>query len=313
VGCGHFYESGHWLSHAGHHHTHGISCGHYYYDSFWWNYPRLHTHFNGCGHYYNSGLWLDFPSSHIHSSRCGHLYDGLNWYVDGHSGHVHGSSCGHYYYESRWNSYPRTYYTRHRSDSCYFFVDLGDYRRRNIPKHVYEESFDYGGDPTDIFDDRDALSRAYSAFNAGNFYESVIAFNQAINEDPENGIVYIARAQANVAIKDYRSAYEDLIRGMELVPEWSEVELDLAEIYGNPEWFQEHYDSLKRWVSEYPRDYKAHFVLGYFHYFRQDYEAAKSEFVYTLAWDDSHLQAKQLMESILVENGESETVSSENL
>ena len=99
---------------------------------------------------------------------------------------------------------------------------------------------------------------------------------------------------------------------MELVPEWAEVDLDLAEIYGNPEWFQEHYDALNRWVGEYPRDYKAHFVLGYFHYFRQDYEAAKSEFVYTLAWDDSHLQAKQLMESILVLEAEAEVLAAEN-
>ena len=69
---------------------------------------------------------------------------------------------------------------------------------------------------------------------------------------------------------------------------------------------------LCNWVGEYPRDYKAHFVLGYFHYFRQDYDAAKSEFVYTLAWDESHLQAKQLMESILVFEAETEVLAAEN-
>ena len=312
VGCGHFYEGSHWLSHLGHHHVHGVSCGHYYYDRLWWNYPRLHSHFNGCGHYYHNDRWLDFPVAHIHSSSCGHLYDGLSWYAHGHSGHVHGSNCGHYYYERRWNSYPRRYYTRNRHESFYFFVDLGDYRRRNVSTHVYEQSLDYGKEPVDIFNDEDALSRAYSAFNAGKFYESVIAFNQAIEEDPENGVLYIARAQAQVAIRDYRSAYDDLILGLEMVPEWTEVELNLAEIYGNPDWFQEHYDELSNWVGEYPRDYKAHFVLGYFHYFRQDYDAAKSEFVYTLAWDESHLQAKQLMESILVFEAETEVLAAEN-
>tara|TARA_B110000467_G_scaffold164557_1_gene194275 strand:- start:2130 stop:3587 length:1458 start_codon:yes stop_codon:yes gene_type:complete len=312
IGCGHFHEGGRWLSHLGHHHVHGVSCGHYYYSSLWWNYPRLHSHFDGCGHYYHSSRWYDFPVAHIHSSSCGHLYDGLSWYAHGNQGHIHGANCGHHYYERRWNSYPRGYYTRHRHDSFYFFVDLGDFRRRNVSTHVYEESLDYGNEPVDIFNDEDALSRAYAAFNAGKFYESVIAFNQAIEEDPENGILYIARAQAQVAIRDYRSAYDDLIIGLEMVPEWSEVELNLAEIYGNPDWFQDHYDNLNKWVGEYPRDYKAHFVLGYFHYFRQDYEAAKSEFVYTLAWDEEHPQAKQMMESILVFEAETEVMAAEN-
>ena len=62
--------------------------------------------------------------------------------------------------------------------------------------------------------DSDPLSRAYAAFARGRFYESVIAFNDAIEFEPENGILYFARAQAHVAIRDYRSAYDDMIRGM---------------------------------------------------------------------------------------------------
>ena len=93
---------------------------------------------------------------------------------------------------------------------------------------------------------------------------------------------------------------------MELVPEWTEVEFSVAELYANPDWFEEHYESLARWVSDYPRDYKAHFVLGYIHYFQQDYTAAKSEFIYTFAWDKDHPQARMLMDSILVFEEETE-------
>jgi len=239
------------------------------------------------------------------------LYDGIGWYSHGHSGHVHGAGCGHFYYERRWHSYPRRYYTRHRHSSFYFFVDLGDYRRRNVSQRVYDDYIDYDSQPTDIFGDEDPLSRAYAAFNAGKFYESVVAFNEAIEREPDNGVLYIARAQAFVAISDYRAAYDDLVHGLELTPEWTEIELNLAETYADPEWFEEHFDALSQWVSEYPRDYKAHFVLGYFHYFRQDYEAAKSEFVYTLAWDESHEQAKQLMDSILAIEAESEVMAAE--
>ncbi len=288
-----------------------MSCGHYYYDSRWWNYPRLHSHFDGCGHFFYDAVWHDFPREHVHSSSCGHLYDGIGWYANGHSGHVHGANCGHFYYERRWHTYPRRYYTRNRHSSFYFFVDLGDYRRRNVSPRVYEDYIDYDSAPADIFSDDDPLSRAYAAFNEGKFYESVVAFNEAIERESDNGVLYIARAQAFVAISDYRAAYDDLVQGLELTPEWTEIELNLAEIYANPDWFQEHFDALSQWVGEYPRDYKAHFVLGYFHYFRQDYEAAKSEFVYTLAWDESHPQARQLMDAILAVEAESEVMAAE--
>lgn len=304
-GCGHFYDHGAWLSHSGVHH-HGVGCGHYFWGGVWRNYSRFHAHFDGCGHYRSGSAWFDFPLSHRHSSTCGHLYDGLGWYTHGHVGHVHGAGCGHYYYGGVWSVYPRTYYTRGRRNNFYFFVNLGDFRRRNVPEYVYEESIYIEEDPVDVYEDSSPLSRAYAAFAKGSFYESVIAFNESIDADPENGVLYLARAQAHIAIADYRTAYEDLIRGMELVPEWTEVEFSVAELYANPDWFEEHYESLARWVSDYPRDYKAHFVLGYIHYFQQDYSAAKSEFIYTLAWDKDHPQAAMLMDSILAYEAEAE-------
>ena len=56
---------------------------------------------------------------------------------------------------------------------------------------------------------------------------------------------------------------------------------------------------------------RAFFVLGYIHYFQQDYTAAKSEFIYTLAWDKDHPQAVVLMDSILVLEAETEVCAVE--
>lgn len=213
--------------------------------------------------------------------------------------HSHGAGCGHFYYEGRWNLYPRRYYTRYRRNAFYFFIDLGDYHRRNVPTRVYDEYIYDEREPEDIYMDSDPVSQAYAAFARGRFYESVIAFNDAIEFEPENGILYFARAQAHVAIRDYRSAYDDMIRGMDLVPEWSEVDFSIAELYSDPQWFEEHFQALSQWVADYPRDYKAHFVLGYIHFFEKDYASAKSEFVYTLAWDEEHEQAKRMLDSVL--------------
>ncbi len=166
-------------------------------------------------------------------------------------------------------------------------------------------------DPIDVFEADDATSRAYAAFGEGRFYDSVIAFNQAIEEDPENGILYLARAQAHFAIQDFRAAYDDLIEGMGYVPEWLDVDMNIAELYGDPELFQKHYEALEKWVHDYPRDYKAHFVLGYIYYFQQDYKAAKNELVHTLAWEEDHKQAKELMDRIRKNEAEQEVTTAE--
>ncbi len=264
-----------------------------------------HVHCANCGHHNYNGRWYDYSRDHRHGPIFGHHFQGGSS-VSFSIGHRHGSDCGHYYYGGVRNVYPRSYYTRGRKNNFYFFVNLGDFRRRNLPKYVYEESVFIEEDQVHVYEDSSPRSRAYAAFGKGSFYESVIAFNESIDADPENGVLYLARAQADIAIADYRTAYEDLIRGMELVPEWTEVEFSVAELYANPDWFEEHYESLARWVSDYPRDYKAHFVLGYIHYFQQDYTAAKSEFIYTFAWDKDHPQAGMLMDSILVFEEETE-------
>ena len=63
------------------------------------------------------------------------------------------------------------------------------------------------------------------------FYESILHFNRAINRDPNNGVLYLARAQAHSAASDYRAAYDDIIDGMNLIPEWPDVDIYLSETF----------------------------------------------------------------------------------
>lgn len=312
IGCGHFYDNGVWLSFSGSHHVHGFGCGHYFWDGYWHNTARYHIHGHGCGHHYYNNGWHDFAISHVHNAHCGHVYDGATWLIIDGEYHKHGTGCGHYYFNRRWYNYPRSYYTMYQPNSFYFFIDLGDYRSRALPDYVYRERLSgYGS--SDVFDARDPLSKAYAAFGNGRYYDALINFNRSIKQDPENGLLYLARAQAQIAVKDYRLAYEDLTRGMELIPEWADVDFTLGEIYSNNNDLAAHTEALERWVERYPRDYKAHFVLGYFYYFHQDYVLAKDELVYTLSWNPEHEQANALMSRILEREAESEVLTREPL
>ncbi|EDY84495.1 tetratricopeptide repeat domain protein [Verrucomicrobiia bacterium DG1235] len=309
-GCGHFYDNGIWLSHTGSLHYHHAGCGHYYYDGLWNNTSCYHIHGPGCGHHYYDGRWNDFAHTHIHSDHCGHLYDGTQWLIVSSDDHIHGANCGHYRFSGRWHAYPREYYTMGRANSLFFFVDLGDYRNRNLPDWAYEEYLaDYA--TADIFRSTTPLAKAYAAFAKSRYYDSLVQFRLASQIEPDNGLIYLARAQAQIAVKDYRAAFEDLKKGMTLLPEWADVRINLSEIYSDTIDLDTHISQLEAWVERYPRDYKAHFVLGYFYYFHQEYDAAKNELQYALSWNDQLEPALNLIDHILSFEAEQEVLTME--
>lgn len=303
-------DHGHDHGHGDRPHRHGPGCGHYFHGGGWKNHSPYHRHGPGCGHYHYHSGWHDFPSTHIHSSRCGHFHDGSSWIVIGGHGHVHGTGCGHHFYRNRWRAYPRHFYTRSRFDSFFFFVDLGSYESRNLPRRVYRETL-VGDQPIDVFESSDPVSAAYAAFSDGNYYASLVEFNQAIGQDPENGILYLARAQARVAIGDYRLAYEDLIEGMRRIPEWADVAFNVSEIYSDPEDLGEHLAALEAWIERNPGDARGRFVLGYLYYFLQDYESAKGELVRVLSTNESHEQAKALLQRALQDEADQDAATRE--
>lgn len=306
VGCGHFYDGGFWLSFGGYNHRHYAGCGHYYYSNFWHNYPVYHTHFDGCGHYYYNNYWHDFAHTHVHGHDCGHFYDGVRWYVNGYSSHTHYDGCGHHYWGNRWNTYPRVYYRSWRPQSFYFFVNLGDYETRSVPNYVQTVQTRYAPEPYYIDEATDPLSEGYDAFATKDYYNAVVHFNDAIKQTPDDGLLYFARAQANIGIDDYKSSYDDIIAGMELIPDWGRVKFNMIELYSDPEEFTKQLQKIEDWVEKYPRDFRSHFVLGYVYFFIQEYDLAKSELVYALAYEPEHAQAKRLIEDIYAAQAEAD-------
>ncbi len=183
-------------------------------------------------------------------------------------------------------------------DSFFFFVDLGSYRSRNVPVYVYEDqlqSYPSG----DIFEANDPLSAAYATFSDGNYYQSLLHFDRAIAEDRDNGLLYLARAQARIAIGDYRLAYDDLIEGMDRVPEWADVDFNVAEIYSNVDDLHDQIEALETWTQRRPADHRAHFVLGYLQYFLANYDAAKDALILALAGEPEHQHARALLDRTL--------------
>lgn len=197
-----------------------------------------------------------------------------------------------------------------KEDSLFFFVDLGDYKNRNIPEWAYREFSPKGG-PIDIFRSSSSLAKAYAAFAKGRYYDALVQFKLAGKVNPKNGLIHFATAQAQIAVKDYRSAYDELVEGLKIFPEWADTYINLSEIYSRPEDLETHTRQLKDWVERYPRDFKAHFVLAYFYYFHQEYEAAKTELLYALSWDDQLAPAHLLMDHILAFEAESEVLTIE--
>jgi len=307
-GCGHFFENNTWISYCGGYHQHHPGCGHYFWGGFWHNYAPYHVHYNGCGHFFYTGCWHDFPEAHVHSDGCGHLYDGVAWFVTGYPEHVHYSGCGHYYYDNFWHAYPQTYYNRCRPRSFYFFTDLGGYEDRSVPTYVssYQQQYPEP-DPVNVYEAQDPLSEAYSAFARQDYYQSVVSFNDAVQQHGDDGLLYFARAQSYFAVADYASAYSDIVYGMGLIPDWGQVRFNMTELYNDPEEFTRQLRALEGWVSEHPNDFHAHFVLGYVYYFIQEYDLAKSELVYTLAYAPEHPQARRLLDQIYERQSEPAT------
>ena len=249
--------------------------------------------------YYCSGSWYDAPRIRIYTTRHTHVYHTPRPIVVDTQQPVYEDYNGPYHFEGRWYVYPKDYYVMGRQDSLYFFVDLGHYKNRNFPDWAYDRHLATGERPVDIFRTSKPLGKAYAAFAKGSYYNALSNFRRAIYQDPENGLTYLARAQAQIAIRDYRAAYLDIKQGLERLPEWVDVRVNLSEIYSDTEAGVRHFERLEDWVKRYPSDYKARFVLGYLHYFHQNYDAAKHELLEALAREEQLPPAHLIMDRIL--------------
>ena len=214
----------------------------------------------------------------------------------------------YHHYLGGWFIYPRHIYQRCRTKSFYFFIDLGGYEVRHVPYVVREYQVRYETEPVDVFTNGDWLSIAYQRFAQGRYDESVGAFDHAIRRQPFDGVLYFARAQALIAAGSHLRAYVDLMMGMDLIPDWPDIDLNIMELYGEPQDFVNHLRYLEEQVAANPTDYRLHFVLGYVYFFIQEYELSKMELVYTMSYSNEHHQALRLLEEIYEIEIEDDTI-----
>jgi hypothetical protein len=261
------------------------------YDDFYY-YSFYHRYRSPFYHYYH---YAYYPYSYVGAR---YAYGLPNYYA-------YSTYCPPYYYGGSWYYTPRSYYSRrhyyrHAPRSFYFFVNLGDYETRNVPESyvVYQASAYPEREEVYVFQDEDSASRAYAAFALKNYYRSIVDFSEAIRDRPDDGLIYFARAQSYFAIADYRSAYYDILAGMEMIPDWPSIRINLSEIYTDLDEFTGQLEALQSWAERHPKDYQAHFVLGYMYYFLQQYDLAKFELVYALAGSEGQPQAERLLQEI---------------
>jgi tetratricopeptide (TPR) repeat protein len=185
-----------------------------------------------------------------------------------------------------------------RARDFFFFVNLGPYAERNVPVYVHDVQQRYESTPVDVAESDDPAARAYSAFAREDFSGSIAAFTEAIEANPDDGLLRLARAQAHIAAGDYDAAGADIDEGMRMIPDWPAVQINMADLYSDPDSFAGHLKRLKGWVKKHPKDATARFVLGYVHYFLQEYDRAKSEFVHVLSLEPDHTQATLLLKAV---------------
>lgn len=110
--------------------------------------------------------------------------------------------------------------------------------------------------------------------NIGRFNQAADTFALASIYKPEDPLCYAGRAHALFAAGEYVSSALHLIRAIELDPEYTQTQIDLAELVGGPDKLDSKTADLKNWLQ------KSHapglgFLLGYVYYHTGRFNEAK--------------------------------------
>ena len=120
------------------------------------------------------------------------------------------------------------------------------------------------------------VDRGDDAFVRGDFAAAVAAYRAAAGKRPDDPVAALALGHGLFAAGAYAEAAAELRRGIRLYPAMLRVRMNRRDFYGDPAVFDRQLAALERHVSASPGDRAARFVLGYNHFFTQQYGKARA-------------------------------------
>jgi len=116
--------------------------------------------------------------------------------------------------------------------------------------------------------ERDALlDRADQRFVRGLYPQAALLYQKAMKLEQDDSIARLAVAHSLFALGLFKTAGQNVRRGLDKFPEWGLVDLDLRTFYQRPEQFAAKLNALREYLAAHPRDDDARLLLGYCFYF----------------------------------------------
>ncbi|HEY1600172.1 MAG TPA: hypothetical protein VGG64_11245 [Pirellulales bacterium] len=113
----------------------------------------------------------------------------------------------------------------------------------------------------------DFLQRAVAALREANYAQVLVELDPLLTETPDDGDVWLLRAQAMFGLADYGKAAESLHVALRVLPreEWGRPIVKRRDYFRSPEEYTARLRALESYVRLHPDVGAGHFLLGY-HY-----------------------------------------------
>lgn len=135
-------------------------------------------------------------------------------------------------------------------------------------------------------------------FKEGRFAEAAESYLRALAYAPDDASLYFVLADALFATGDYHYAAFVIGKALRLDPDLARAEADKRTFYGDPDLFDEHMATLRKYLAEKPYDAAAWLVLGYNQRFSGDPEGARRSFKKVLEIDPGNEAARTLLDAL---------------
>jgi len=145
------------------------------------------------------------------------------------------------------------------------------------------------------------LSRFEEARDA--FQSSVALLKELDGQDPESipadcRFAALALGNAYFAEKKYTEASNAMVLGLEALPQWTSITVDLRSFHNDPSEYETLMEDLEAKAAKQSDDAALQFLLGYEYYFTEKKNAAKDRFQRTLKLKADHAAAKMFLKRL---------------